>query len=81
MQVGESKSLRADNKLAESFTYTRLPDAVINTSCPGHLRKRKPGIPTGTKEIRYYLQATGCTYLIGDSGTQAQSTGAITEEL
>jgi hypothetical protein len=40
-------------------------------------------LPTGTKEIRYYLQANGCTYLIGGylDATDANQSGAINEEL
>jgi hypothetical protein len=39
--------------------------------------------PAGTKEIRYYLKANGCTYLIGGyvDTTGSNQPGAINEEL
>ena len=84
MQVGESKPQRDDPNIAEWFTYTRLPDTVINNHAAQTYENTKPWeFPLGTKEIRYYLQANGCTYLIGGymDTTGSNQPGAINEEL
>ena len=66
MQPGESKSLRDDPNLAPSFTYTRLPDTMLSNQTAQTYENTQPWeFPPGTKEIRYYLKANGCTYLIG----------------
>jgi hypothetical protein len=66
LQVGESWTLREDPTLADWFTYTRLPDAVLNHQPAQAYENTQPWeFPPGTEEIRYYLKANGCTYLIG----------------
>jgi hypothetical protein len=84
MQVGESKSLRADPNAAQGFTYSRLPDTTLNNQAAQTYENIQPWeFPMGTKEIRYYLQGNGCTYLIGgymDTLGSDQS-GAMNEEL
>ena len=66
MQVGESRSFRDDPNLAPWFTYTRLPDTTLSNQTAQTYENTQPWeFPLGTKEIRYYLQANGCTYLIG----------------
>jgi hypothetical protein len=85
MQVGESKSVRDfAPDLAPSFTYTRLPDTTLDGQAAQTYENTQPWeFPAGTKEIRYYLKANGCTYLIGGYLTAAGSggPGAIDEEL
>ncbi len=66
MQIGESRSLRDDPNLASWFTYTRLPDAAFGNQAVQTYENVQPWeFPLGTKEMRYYLQFNGCTYLIG----------------
>src|SRR5688500_18273324 len=69
MQVGESRSLYDDPNLADMapwFTYTRLPDTTLRNQTAQTYENTQPWeFPLGTKEIRYYLKANGCTYLIG----------------
>jgi hypothetical protein len=66
MQVGESTALRADPLLADWFTYTRLPDTALGDQAAQTYENTQPWeFPLGTKEIRYYLKANGCTYLVG----------------
>ena len=66
LQVGESRSLREDPTLADWFTYTRLPDVSLNNMPTQAYENTQPWeFPPGTKEIRYYLKANGCTYLVG----------------
>jgi hypothetical protein len=87
MQVGESRLLYDDPNLANFapwYTYTRLPDTTLSNQTAQAYENTQPGeFPLGTKEIRYYLQANGCTYLIGgymatvDSGEPR----AISQEL
>ena len=84
MQVGESRSLRADPNLAPSFTYTRLQDAILGNQAAQTYENTQPWeFPPGTKEIRYYLQGDGCLYLIGGYVATVGSgqLGAIDEEL
>jgi len=84
MQVGESRSLRDDPNIAPSFTYTRLPDTTLGNQTAQTYENTPPWeFPAGTKEIRYYLQANGCTYLIGGyvDTTGSNQPGAINEEL
>ena len=84
MQVGESRSLRDDPNIAPSFTYTRLPDTTLGNQTAQTYENTQPWeFPAGAKEIRYYLQANGCTYLIGGYVDTARSNqpGAINEEL
>jgi hypothetical protein len=67
LQVGESRSLRDfDPNLAPWFTYTRLPDRALRDQPAQTYENTQPWeFPPGTKEIRYYLKANGCTYLVG----------------
>jgi hypothetical protein len=66
MPVGESRSLREDPTLADWFTYTRLQDITLNDQPAQAYENTQPWeFPPGTEEIRYYLKANGCTYLIG----------------
>lgn len=69
MQVGESRSLYDDPNLANFapwYTYTRLPDRTLSNEAAQAYENNQPGeFPLGTKEIRYYLKANGCTYLVG----------------
>jgi len=66
MQIGESKSLRENLNIVEGFTYTRLPDGTLSNQTAQTYENTRPWeFPPGTKEIRYYLKANGCTYLIG----------------
>ena len=84
LQPGESKSLREDPALAPSFTYTRLPDTTLNHQAAQAYENNQPWeFPAGTKEIRYYLQGNGCTYLIGGyiSTDDSGAAGAIRREL
>jgi hypothetical protein len=84
MQVGESRSLRSDPNLAPSFTYTRLPDITIASQAAKAYENTQPWeFPPSTKEIRYYIEANGCTYLIGGylSTVGSGQVGAISEEL
>ena len=83
MQVGESKSLREDPNTAPWFTYTRVLDTVLDNQSAQTYENNQPWeFPLGTKEIRSYLQANGCTYLIGGyiSTVGSGQSGAIDEE-
>jgi hypothetical protein len=84
MQVGESKSLRDLPNATQGFTYARLPDMTLSNQAAQTYENTQPWeFPVGTKEIRYYLQGNGCTYLIGgylDTLGSDQS-GSINEEL
>ena len=84
LPVGENGSLREDPNLAPSFTYTRLPDTTLSNQTAQTYENTQPWeFPPGTKEIRYYLQANGCTYLVGGYVATVGSgqPGAINEEL
>jgi hypothetical protein len=84
MQVGESKPLHDNLNAAQGFTYTRLPDATLSNQSAQTYENNQPWeFPAGTKEIRYYLQGNGCTYLIGGylNNTGSDQPGAIDEEL
>jgi hypothetical protein len=84
MQVGESKSLHENPDLASSFTYTRLPDTALSNQAVQMYENTQPWeFPPGTKEVRYYLRANGCIYLIGGymDATGAGQAGAMNEEL
>jgi hypothetical protein len=84
MQVSESRSLRDDPNVADWFTYTRLPNTTLNNQSAQTYENTQPWeFPLGTKEIRYYLKANGCTYLIGGYMATVGSgqPGAIDEEL
>ena len=84
LQVGESKSLREDPNIAPSFTYTRLTDTALGNQAAQTYENTQPWeFPAGTKEIRYYLQGNGCTYLIGGYLTTVGpgELGAIGREL
>jgi hypothetical protein len=87
MQVGESGSLYDDPNLADMapwFTYTRLPDTTLSNQTAQTYENTQPWeFPLGTKEIRYYLQANGCTYLIGGyiSTVGSGEPRAISQEL
>jgi hypothetical protein len=66
LQVGESRSLREDPNLADWFSYTRLPDRSFGNQPAQTYENTQPWeFPLGTKEIRSYLKANGCTYLVG----------------
>jgi hypothetical protein len=87
MQIGESRSLYDDPNLANMapwFTYTRLPDTTLSNQTAQTYENTQPWeFPLGTKEIRYYLQVNGCTYLIGGYMATVGSgePGAISQEL
>jgi hypothetical protein len=84
MQVGESKSLRENLNIVEGFTYTRLPDVTLSSQTAQAYENTQPWeFPPGTKEIRYYLKAKGCTYLIGGylATVGSDQPGGIDEEL
>jgi hypothetical protein len=87
MQVGESGSVREGTSLTETapwFTHTRLPDTTLSNQTAQTYEDTQPWeFPSGTKEIRYYLKANGCTYLIGGymDTTGSNEPGAINEEL
>ena len=84
MQVGESKSLNDDPNTAPWFAYTRLPDRALGNQTAQTYENTQPHeFPLGTKEIRYYLKANGCTYLLGGYVATVGSgqPGAIDEEL
>lgn len=84
LQVGESRSLREDPTIAPSFTYTRLPDATLGNQAAQKYTNTQPWeFPPGTKEIRYYLQGSGCTFLVGGylSTVGSGQPGAIDEDL
>jgi hypothetical protein len=84
LQVGESKSLREDPTLAPSFTYTRLPDTTLGGQAAKTYENTQPWeFPPSTKEIRYYLQGKGCTFLVGGylSTVGSGQPGAIGEDL
>ena len=84
LQVGESKSLRADSDAAQWFTYKRLPDTLIDNQTAQTYENTQPWeFPAGTKEIRYYLNANGCTHLIGGylDTTGSGQAGTISEDL
>lgn len=83
MQVGETKSLREFANTTQGFTYTRLPDTTLSNQVAQTYENTQPWeFPMGTKEIRYYLRANGCTYLIGGyvDVTGSQPSGSINEE-
>ena len=83
LPVGESKSLREDPSIAPSFTYTRLADITLGNSAAQAYENTQPWeFPAGTKEIRYYLQGNGCTYLVGGymDTMGAGDVGAISQE-
>jgi hypothetical protein len=66
MPVGESKAIHQNPDIASSFTYTRLPDRTLSSQPAQAYENTRPWeFPPGTKELRYYLQGNGCTYLVG----------------
>ncbi len=84
MQVGESRSLRDNPNLAPAFTYTRLPDAALGEQTAQAYQNDQPWeFPPSTREIRYYLQAKDCTFLVGGylSTVGSGQPGAIDEDL
>ena len=84
MQVGDSRSLQEDPNMAPWFTYTRVSDTVIENQVAQTYENIQPWeFPLGTKEIRSYLRANGCTYLIGGylATVGSGQPGAIDEEL
>ena len=83
LQVGEGKSLHDNPNVAQGFTYTRLPDTTLSNQAARTYENTQPWeFPPGTKEIRYLLQANGCTYLIGGymDTTDSTQSGAMNEE-
>lgn len=84
MQIGESKPLHDEPTTAPWFTYTRLSDTTLANQPAQTYENTQPWeFPPGTREIRYYLQGNGCTYLIGGylSTVGSGQPGAIAEEL
>jgi hypothetical protein len=84
MQVGESKSVHDNLDVAQGFTYTRLPDTTLSDQSAQAYENSQPWeFPAGTKEIRYYLKANGCTYLVGGymDTLGSSQTGAMDAEL
>ena len=84
MQVGESKSVRDLPNVSQGFTYTRLPDTTLGGQSAQTYENLQPWeFPAGIREIRYYLQGNGCTYLIGGylDTTGSDQLGAINQEL
>jgi hypothetical protein len=82
--VGESTLLREDPTTARWFTFTCLPDTTVGNQSAQMYENTQPwDFPPSTKEIRYYLQGNGCTYLIGaDLATVGSGQpGAIGEDL
>jgi hypothetical protein len=66
LQVGESKAVNPVPDMAPWSTYTRLADTSFGNSAAQTYENTQPWeFPAGTKEIRYYLQGNGCTYLVG----------------
>ena len=66
LQVGETGPLYDSPAVASSHMYTRLPDTTLSNQTAQTYENTQPWeFPAGTKEIRYYLKANGCTYLIG----------------
>jgi hypothetical protein len=83
MQLGEAKSLRDDPNLTAWFTYTRLPDITLDDRVAQTYENTQPWeFPLGTKEIRYYIQANRCTYIVGGylATVGSGQTGAIDEQ-
>jgi hypothetical protein len=83
LQVGESKSVHPSPDMAPWFTYTRLTDTTFGNSVAQAYENTQPWeFPAGTKEIRYYLQGNGCTYLVGGymNTLGAAEPGAISQE-
>ena len=84
MQVGESRSLREDPNLESWFTYARAPDTTLGGQAAQTYENEQPWeFPPGSKEIRYYVKAQGCTYLVGGYMTTVGSgqPGAMDQEL
>lgn len=84
LQVGESLSTHDDPSGTQAWTYTRLPDTMINDHPTQTYENNQPWeFPAGTKEIRYYLLVDDCTYLFGGYMDTTGSTqpGAISKEL
>jgi hypothetical protein len=83
LQVGESGSLRDDPATSPWFTYTRLPDTTFGNQAAQAYENAQPWeFPPSTKEIRYYLQGSGCTFLVGGylSTVGSGQPGAIGED-
>lgn len=84
LQVGESRSLREDPNLADWFSYTRLADGTLSNQTAQTYENDQPWeFPPGTREIRYYLRAQGCIYLVGGylATVGSGQPGAIDQEL
>lgn len=84
MQIGESRALRDDPNLEPWFSYTRLEDTGLGDRIAQTYENDQPWeFPLGTREIRYYLQANGCTYLVGGYMATVGSgqPGSIDQEL
>jgi hypothetical protein len=84
MQVGESRSLRENLNIDSGFTFTRLPDTALGGQAVQAYENDQPWeFPPGTKEIRYYVQGNGCTYMVGGYMATVGSgqAGAIDEDL
>jgi hypothetical protein len=83
LEVGEGKSMHDNPNVAQGFTYTRLPDRTLSNQSVQMYENTQPWeFPAGTKEIRYLLQANGCTYLIGGyiDTTGSDQPGAMNED-
>jgi hypothetical protein len=84
LQVGQSAPVRDLPDMAQWFTYTRLPDVTLNNQTVQAYENTAPWeFPAGTREVRYYLQSNGCTYLIGGylDATGSNPAGSINQEL
>jgi len=88
MQIGETGSLYDNPTIASWHIYTRLPDTTLSNQAAQTYENTQPWeFPVGTKEIRYYLQANGCTYMIGgyfatvDSGEPRAISQELFEEI
>ena len=84
MQVGETGSLYDSPTIASWHIYTRLPDMTLSNQTAQTYENTQPfEFPEGTKEVRYYLQTNGCTYMIGGYFATADSREprAISQEL
>jgi hypothetical protein len=84
MGVGESKAIRDIADVAPWFTYERKADTPVGGQVAQTYENAKPWeFPSGTEEIRYYVSANDCTYLIGGylDSTNSGQAGAINEEL
>lgn len=84
MQVGQTGSLYDNPDIASWHMYTRRADTTLSNQTAQTYENTQPWeFPAGTKEIRYYLKANGCMYLIGGyfSTVDSGEPRAISQEL